>query len=199
MKQAKFHQKLWMPIALLVLLTPLLMNQILNAISPPATMALAYTPGQAEEQIALPQMLPMRLNRTAMQVYHQALPQGLYQSRYINTLAESNEGLVPYIPRLFDLDNYTQTRQETRTIAGQPYVRTQLRRKFSPHNFVSYHQFQVGTTQTDSYAKAKLYQIPAAFRGAQVFTLTIWQSRCQQADCERESQQIEQLLAEGSS
>lgn len=187
------HQ-LWWVMGLLVLVTPLLLNQTLNRIEPAGDTAVLASLAQAGTTTELPAALPMRF-QTQMVTSHQALPNGWHQSQYVNQLRDSQEGLVPYIPRMFNLDHFTPLQQNSRTIGGTDYGRLHLRQKFSPRHYLAYYQFQVGDTRTNSYTRAKLYQIPAALRGAQVFTLTIWQRQCQQSDCQQESQQLEAWLA----
>lgn len=188
------NNHLWWVLGLTVLVTPMLFNQVLNRIEPVGDAAVLASMAASGAETELPSAFPMRFS-TQMAVSHQALPNGWHQSQYLNQLSESSDGLVPYIPRMFDLDNFTPLQQSSRTIAGKDYGRLHLRQKFSPRHYLAYFQFQVGETHTNSYARAKLYQIPAALRGAQVFTLTIWQRQCQEASCAQESQQFEAWLA----
>lgn len=194
MAMTSLSRNLWWVMALLVLLTPLAMNQLLNSIAP---MSGANSPVDATRTGVpnLPTALPMRFP-TRMKSTHQALPNGWYKSQYSNELSDSNEGLVPYIPRMFDITDFTSLQQNSREIDGEMYSRLLLRKKFSPRHYLAYFQYQVGTMHTESYTKAKLYQIPAALRGAQMFTLTIWQRQCKQADCQQESDQLEAWLAD---
>lgn len=198
MASKAINNHLWWVMGLLVMLAPFTLNALLDALEPEAdSTAMANAIQRNETSVALPPSLPMTF-KTQMLVGHLVQPNGWYQSVYVNQLRNSDEGLVPYIPRLFNLENYTPVRQESRTINGEDYGRVVLRRKFSDRHYIAYYQYQVGDSRTNSYTRAKLYQIPAALQGVQVFTLTIWQRECEAPQCHPQGQALEAWLAEQS-
>lgn len=193
MKRKGLGNKLWLGAALTVLLVPVLFPRALDAISqhyPPGD----YQPPDASSTLAaLPDDLPAKLNDTEMAITHYRLPGGNFLSQYINTLRDNNSGLVPYIPRLFSLEEYTLTESGLIDIDGQSFTRAVVRRKYSNRNYVILYNYQLGRTQVGSYTKAKLYQLPAAFTGANQFRLSVWQARCEDESCLQASQVLAEL------
>jgi hypothetical protein len=197
MRQARLHQLLWLPLAVLVLLTPTLLNATLDAIGQaPVNQQATDSPTDRSALKELPSALPVRLDETPMSAHHTQPRQAIYHSEYTNTLATGGDGLVPYIPRLFDINQFTLLNQSNIEINGEPYHRFILRKKFSQRHYLGYYQYRVGRIHTNSYAKAKLFQLPAAFTGANQFALVVWQTECEQASCQTERDRLQnQLIA----
>lgn len=191
------HLNLWIPTALLVLVTPPLMNMALDTINHDDHLIQSMSNEHVTRRVtSLPQSLPVRAVNDVLGVQHHALTDNVYRSVYRNQLGADNNELVPYIPRLYNLDDFTQTNLSERSLNDEPYSRTVIRKKFGNQHYVAYYQFRVGRVATSSYTKAKLYQLPAAFIGAQDFTLTIWQMQCSQPSCENESDTVERMLSQ---
>ncbi|MEX1056793.1 MAG: hypothetical protein WED11_03595 [Natronospirillum sp.] len=195
MKSPLNHFNLWLPTVLFVLVAPSALNTALNAAASPQVTPLVTTGSQAVGRSSLPATLPARITTPALTAHHQVVNNHIYRSHYSNVLGATDEGLVPYISRLYSLDNYTQTQLSERTINHSSYNKALFRRKYSNQTYVAYYQFQVGRITTNTYTKAKLYQLPAALMGAQEFSVVIWQQACSQSTCTRESEAIEGLLA----
>ena len=196
MKQSQLHRLVWLPLAFLVLVTPALLNTTLDVFGQTTGAESGTSIYSAARDLAeLPLALPIRLDKTPMPVRHTQPSQGVYYSEYTSTLKQNGEGLVPYIPRVFDIDQYTQLNQTSVDINGEPFHQLKLRRKFSQRHYIGFYQFRVGAIHTDSYTKAKLFQLPAAFTGANQFMLAVWQTECEQADCQTERDRLQAQLA----
>lgn len=193
MKSNSLGNKLWLGAALTVLLIPVLFPRALDAISqhyPPSD----YQPPNASSKLAsLPDDLPAKLDKTEMVITHYRLPGGNFLSQYTNTLRDNNTGLVPYIPRLFSFEEYTLTESDLIDIDGHSFTRAVVRRKYSNRSYALLYSYQLGRTQVGSYTKAKLYQLPAAFTGANQFRLSVWQARCEDDSCLQASKTLAEL------
>ncbi|MCH8551560.1 MAG: hypothetical protein LAT62_06465 [Natronospirillum sp.] len=196
------YRSLWIIAGLFVLTTPALAGWLLDRADQQYQASSGYsTPGTALP--AAPPGLALQLPHTSMNQTHYRHSSGAVVSIYSNQLSEDQRSLVPYIPRLFDNERYTQTAGVSAEIGESNFQSVSLRQRSTGQHSTALYQFRLGPITTGSYTRAKLYQLPASFTGTRHFELMIWQMPCAAAGCESEqdrlTESVETFLAQGRS
>jgi exosortase len=91
--------------------------------------------------------------------------------------------LVPYIPKLYNSDEWLVISSATKSLQGKNVKLTTLRRKASDVKVVQLQWFVVGGYTATSVTVAKFLQIPALINGANSFNIITLQSFCENTDC----------------
>ena len=97
--------------------------------------------------------------------------------------ATEADKLVPYIPKLYNSDEWLVVDSATKSLQGKNVKLTTLRKKASDTRVVQLQWFVIGGYTATSVTMAKFLQIPALLNGANSFNIITLQSFCENADC----------------
>lgn len=95
---------------------------------------------------------------------------------------DKTDKLVPYLPRLFNNEDWAI--QEQTTPHTSPGVLTRFRQKAGIQEVVQLQWLEVGPYYTGSMSQAKLLQIPAAITQSPFFTIVTLQTPCDAQACD---------------
>ncbi|MGD8175231.1 exosortase/archaeosortase family protein [Marinimicrobium sp. ARAG 43.8] len=92
--------------------------------------------------------------------------------------------LVPYIPRLYDHQDWLLETERLETVGSHTLVLQLFSEKSGRDHVAQLQWFNVGGHLTDSRVKAKLLQLPATLKNQNQFSINTLQVRCDSVNCE---------------
>jgi exosortase len=105
----------------------------------------------------------------------------------------SQDRLVPYIPRQFDIQFWVQEQQRVVSVGERKVRVEQFRQKSGLKRVVQVQWFDVGGFSAATVPQAKLLQIPAVLSGNHYFSIFTLQAECVQNDCESAQKSLFEL------